>query len=185
MALSSQDMIWLSKEDNEDKPKGFEKFFKKKDDKKEPSKESKQDPKSEHEEKNELSDEEDSTHDKKDKKSKDDSDDTQNFFHKLFFDPDNNPKPEGFLSILAALSAAYYLSTYQKPQKEVVYMQFLNDYLLKNLIPEIIITKDKRSEVFNFRASFKTTSGEHCYLTLSSYESFLAKLDLIQREMGK
>ena len=64
-------------------------------------------------------------------------------------------------------------------------MQFLNDYLLKNQIKEISITKDKRSEVFNFRAEFQTHDGEKYYMTLNSYESFLAKLDMVQKEMGK
>mgnify|MGYP003891992941 CR=1 FL=1 len=69
--------------------------------------------------------------------------------------------------------------------KEVIYMEFLNDYLLKGQISEINITKDRRSEVFNFRAEFKTPEGERCYMVLSSYEQFLAKLDMVQREMGK
>jgi len=64
-------------------------------------------------------------------------------------------------------------------------MEFLNDYLLKNQIKEINITKDRRSEVFNFRAEIHTHEGERFYMTLNSYESFLAKLDLVQREMGK
>jgi hypothetical protein len=64
-------------------------------------------------------------------------------------------------------------------------MEFLNDYLLQNKISEINITKDRRSEVFNFRAEFKTFDGERFYMTLNSYESFLAKLDMVQREMGK
>ena len=63
--------------------------------------------------------------------------------------------------------------------KEVVYMEFLNDYLTKGQIKEINITKDRRSEVFNFRAEILTRDGEKCYMTLNSYESFLAKLDLV------
>jgi len=64
-------------------------------------------------------------------------------------------------------------------------MEFLNDYLLTNQIKEIVILKDKRSEVFNYRAEITTLNGERCYMTLNSYESFLAKLDMVQREMGK
>ena len=100
-------------------------------------------------------------------------------------EPDNSPKPEGFVAGVLGLATAYYLYNYKKPMKEVVYMEFLNDYLLQGQIQEINITKDKRSEVFNFRAEFTTTSGERCYMTLNSYESFLAKLDMVQREMGK
>ena len=64
-------------------------------------------------------------------------------------------------------------------------MDFLNNYLVKNLVKEIIITKDRRSEVFNYRAEVVTHSGDRYYMTLGSYENFLAKLDLVQREMGK
>jgi CRISPR/Cas system-associated exonuclease Cas4 (RecB family) len=58
-------------------------------------------------------------------------------------------------------------------------MTFLNDYLLKNQIKEIKITKDRRSEVFNHRAQIDTINGERLYMVLGSQESFLAKLDLI------
>lgn len=64
-------------------------------------------------------------------------------------------------------------------------MEFLNNYLLKNNIKEISITKDRRSEVFNYRAEILTNTGEKFYMTLGSYENFLAKLDMVQREMGK
>lgn len=80
---------------------------------------------------------------------------------------------------------AYYLATYKKPLKELVYMDFLNNYLLKNNIKEIQISKDKRTEVFNYRAEILTKQDERFYMTLGSYENFLAKLDLVQREMGK
>jgi hypothetical protein len=64
-------------------------------------------------------------------------------------------------------------------------MDFLNNYLLKNNVKEINITKDRRSEVFNYRAEIVTNSGEKFYMVLGSYESFLAKLDMVQREMGR
>jgi hypothetical protein len=49
--------------------------------------------------------------------------------------------------------------TYQKPMQELVYKDFLNEYLLKNNVKEINITKDKRSEVFNYRAEILTNDG--------------------------
>lgn len=64
-------------------------------------------------------------------------------------------------------------------------MDFLNNYLLKNNIREIIITKDRRSEVFNYRAEIVTFDDKKFYMTLGSYENFLAKLDMVQREMGR
>ena len=69
--------------------------------------------------------------------------------------------------------------------QEMVYKDFLNEYLLKNNVKEINITKDKRSEVFNYRAEIITNDGRKFYMTLGSYESFLSKLDLVQREMGR
>ena len=64
-------------------------------------------------------------------------------------------------------------------------MDFLNNYLLKNNVKEIVITKDRRSEMFNYRAEIITMQDEKYYMTLGSYENFLAKLDMVQREMGR
>ena len=100
-------------------------------------------------------------------------------YQQFFFDQDNNPKPENMIGLLLALGAGYYLATYKKPMQEIVYMDFLNNYLLKNNIKEIIITKDRRSEVFNYRAEVVTHQGEKMYMTLGSYENFLAKLDMV------
>lgn len=64
-------------------------------------------------------------------------------------------------------------------------MEFLNSYLLQNKIKEISITKDRRSEAFAYRAEMTMHDGEKFYMTLGSYDNFLAKLDMVQREMGK
>lgn len=132
-----------------------------------------------------IEDEEDAGHEDKKhddgKSSKDERPDWQKFF----FDQENNPKPEGFLGVLLAGFVGYYLLTYQKPMNELVYKDFLNDYLLKNNVKEITILKDKRSDVFNYRAEITTNNSQTFYMTLGSYESFLAKLDLVQREMGR
>jgi hypothetical protein len=105
--------------------------------------------------------------------------DEEKGWKRFFFDEDNNPKPEGFLALLLSGFAGYYLLTYKKPMQELVYMDFLNNYLLKNNVKEINITKDRRSEVFNYRAEVVTNSGEKLYMVLGSYESFLAKLDMV------
>ena len=39
--------------------------------------------------------------------------------------------------------------------------------------------------MFSHRAEITTHDGEKVYLVLNSFEQFLAKLDLVQREMGK
>lgn len=104
---------------------------------------------------------------------------------KFFFDPNNNPIPENIIMLLMALFTAYYLINYKSPLKELVYMDFLNNYLLKNNVKVINITKDRRSEVFNYRAEVTTFQDEKFYMTLGNYENFLAKLDMVQREMGR
>lgn len=168
-------------------PKGFEKFFRGKKASSSNDESAKEDKKEDKEKANkekdeELSEEEDA-HETASKEKE--PEDNRNQFMKALFTPENDPKPEGWLGILLALATGYFVLNYKKPMKEVVYMQFLNDYLLKNQIKEISITKDKRSEVFNFRAEFQTHDGEKYYMTLNSYESFLAKLDMVQKEMGK
>lgn len=64
-------------------------------------------------------------------------------------------------------------------------MDFLNNYLIQNKVKDIKITKDRNSEVFNHRAEIEMTDGETFYMVLGSQESFLAKLDMVQRQMGK
>ena len=80
---------------------------------------------------------------------------------------------------LAALAGVYYTVNYRKPMKEIVYMDFLNNYLMTQKVKEIKITKDRRSEVFNHRAEIETVEGEKFYMVLGNQESFLAKLDLV------
>lgn len=179
----------LNSEGDGDKkpPKGFEKFFKKnkdvkksEDSEKPEEKETKSNDKKKKEE--DVSEEEET---ESKSKTEEPEKDERNKVVQFFFDQDHNQKPEGWLAIVLALATGYYLYNYKKPMNELIYMQFLNDYLLKNKIKEINISKDKRSEVFNYRAEITTYDGEQFYMTLSSYESFLAKLDLVQREMGK
>lgn len=57
--------------------------------------------------------------------------------------------------------------------------------MLRDRIKEIFVTKDPRSEVFNFRAEINCHDGEQFYMILSSYEEFLQKLEILQRQMGK
>lgn len=98
----------------------------------------------------------------------------------FFFDPEGgNPKPEGWMAALLAASALYYIINHKKPMKEIIYMDFLNNYLIQNKVKDIKITKDRSSEVFNHRAEIEMTDGETFYMVLGSQESFLAKLDMV------
>lgn len=86
----------------------------------------------------------------------------------LYFGPGGSPKPEAWLTLLAAIACGYLAMTTETPRKEIVFMTFLNDYLLKNQISEIKIAKDHRSEVFNHRAEINTHDGELLYMVLGS-----------------
>ncbi len=52
--------------------------------------------------------------------------------------------------------------------QEIIYMDFLNNYLLQNRVKEIKITKDRRSEVFNHRAEIEMSDGQKFYMVLGS-----------------
>ena len=120
-------MRFSSNNEPEDKPKGFEKFYKKKGDKE--SSQAEKTTEDKNEEDPEMSEEEEPQEKKEESKS-----DDRNAFQKFFLEPDNSPKPEGFVAAVLGLGTAYYLYNYKKPMKEVVYMEFLNDYLLQGLI---------------------------------------------------
>lgn len=77
----------------------------------------------------------------------------------MYFNPGGGPKPEAWVTLLAAIACGYVGMTMEAPRKEIVFMTFLNDYLLKNQIKEIKISKDRRSEVFNHRAEIDTHDG--------------------------
>ena len=136
-----------------------------------------------------TSDNEEQEEERKDEEEKEDSkeDDKkkkgdESFGEKLkgvYFGSNGNPKPEAFLTLLIAIVCGYLAVTSEAPRKEIVFMNFLNDYLLKNQVSEIKISKDRRSEVFNHRAEIDTVDGQRLYMVLGSQESFLAKLDQI------
>lgn len=84
-----------------------------------------------------------------------------------------------------AAGVLYYVVNHKTPMQEIIYMDFLNNYLLQNRVKEIKISKDRRSEVFNHRAEIEMVDGQKYYMVLGSQESFLAKLDMVQRQMGK
>lgn len=84
------------------------------------------------------------------------------------FDGNKDPKPDRWLALFATACMLYYITSYKKPVPELVYMDFLNNYLLKNQIKEIKISKDRRSEVFNHRADIEMIDGSKYYMILGS-----------------
>lgn len=83
------------------------------------------------------------------------------------------------------VAAGVWFVNSNKPKPELIYMEFCNEYLLKNQVKEINITKDRRSTVFNYKAEITMIDDKKFQMVLGSQESFLAKLDLVQRQMGK
>lgn len=95
-------------------------------------------------------------------------------------DPNNNPKWENWFLVLFGLLGSYYLATYEKPAKEITYMECVNDYITKNNVKQVIIKKDKRSDAFSFKAEIiPMDDSPKVYLTLGSVDNFLAKLDMV------
>ena len=78
----------------------------------------------------------------------------------------------------------FYLSS-KSPSQEITYMDFVNQYLSKNLVQLITITEDKTSDMFKYRAEIDLLDGTRVHLVLPQVENFLYKLDLAQREMGR
>lgn len=125
--------ILHSKEDKP--PKGFEKFFKrdsekksatkKKDDDKKDSKETKKE-----QEEADLTEEEEAAERKSKEGDKESDGGSQGKIKAFFFDPNNNPKNEALVLMAAILGAGYFVYNFKAPMKEIVYMEFLNDYLL-------------------------------------------------------
>ena len=166
---------------------GFEKFLKDAKKKKEAKEGQKAESKKEKESQKEKEEETDGEdhHDHKSKKSSSSKTDKRPGYVQFFFNPNNNPKWENWGILALALFGGIYAYSFSNPSKELVYMEFVNDYLTKNRVKNITIIKDKRSDVFNYRADIETMEGEKMYITLGSVDNFLAKIDLIQREMGK
>ena len=70
----------------------------------------------------------------KSKKTKGEPKDTRPGYMKAFFDMNNNPKFENWFLLAMALFGAYFVATYSPPAKELVYMEFVNDFLTKNRV---------------------------------------------------
>ena len=86
------------------------------------------------EEQQEQEDDDKSNEDSSDKKKKKDggSESFGQRMRNIYFGPEGNPKPEAWMTLLAAIACGYVAMTTEAPRKEVVFMTFLNDYLLKN-----------------------------------------------------
>jgi hypothetical protein len=79
----------------------------------------------------------------------------------------------------------YYYLTNRATTSEITYLDFVNQYLSKNVIKMITITEDKSADMFKYKAIVETHDGKKVHLVMPNVENFLYKLDHAQREMGK
>ena len=66
-----------------------------------------------------------------------------------------------------------------KPSEEIDYMDFINNYLQKDLVEMITITEERGSSNFKFRAVMDLQDGSKKHVTLPQVENFLHKIDLV------
>jgi AFG3 family protein len=186
-------MFSEKKGDENEPPKGFEKFFKKKEGSKEVKQDDKKDDKKGDEEKaqkkddeEQLSEEEDLDK-KKDAKDKAKTEDSGPLgqLKSFYFNPNGSPIWENWFLVLMLSGILYLYLAGKSPSQEITYMDFVNQYLSKNQVKMITIAEDKTSEMFKYKAIIETLDGNKVHLVLPQVENFLYKLDLAQREMGK
>ena len=115
------------------------------------SKDKKEEKKVDEKEKQKETEEEEMTEEEPDHKPREQAETpTQTWYEKIFFTPGGDPNWQNWIVIALAVLGAGYMLTYQAPKKELVYMEFVNQYLTQNRVKQITITKDKRSDVFNY-----------------------------------
>lgn len=111
----------------------------------------------EEEEKKEEVEEDDGSKDKKKKPAHEGSGEK---IYNNFFQPNGSPKPDQWAVLFAVLVCATLLvMSSTSNRKEILFMQFLNDHLLKGNVKDIKIKRDRSSEVFNHRAEIDTHDG--------------------------
>lgn len=189
--------IWRfseKKEDSSEKtnvPKGFEKFFKKKEVEKkaEDTKPEAAGKGKEQKEEEQISEEEDADANKKAKEQEKEKEEKESgplgSLKAFYFEPNGSPKFENWLVVLVLSGFLFYYLAGKSTSQEITYMDFVNQYLSKNVVKMITITEDKSSDMFKYKAIIETHDGGKVHLVLPQVENFLYKLDLAQREMGK
>ena len=50
---------------------------------------------------------------------------------------------------MALFSAGFLYYNYKKPIQEIVFQEFINNYVILRKIKKIDVVKDRRSEIFN------------------------------------
>jgi hypothetical protein len=48
----------------------------------------------------------------------------------FFFEPNNNPKQEFWMALMALFSAGFLYYNYKKPIQEIVFQEFINNYVI-------------------------------------------------------
>jgi AFG3 family protein len=169
------------KEDSEDKnekipPKGFEKFYRKKEEKKE----MKEEPKKTEEEK-ETKDEEKEENEDKDNKNEENKDKNNNNKDHMTqlkeFIKENYPYIAG-----AVIALAYFIFSQNKKTVKDISINEFNSLVDKKSIKSIEITKDKNTNSF-FNVIIELKDDSIAKLTILNYEQFLKALEIRQYEL--
>ena len=77
----------------------------------------------------------------------------------FYFDPNGAPIYENWIIVALLSGLLYYYLTTRNPSQEITYMDFINQYLSKNIVKMITITEDKTSDMFKYRAIIETHDG--------------------------
>jgi hypothetical protein len=69
--------------------------------------------------------------------------------------------------VFALLTGAFgWYMVSNSPSQEITYMDFVNQYLSKNVVKMITISEDKTSDMFKYKAEIETNEGKKVHLVL-------------------
>lgn len=84
----------------------------------------------------------------------------------FYFNPNGSPNFENWIIVALLSGLLYYYLSSKSPSSEITYMDFINQYLSKNVVKIITITEDKTSDMFKYRAIIETHDGKKVHLVL-------------------
>lgn len=74
----------------------------------------------------------------------------------FYFEPNGSPKFENWIVVLLLSGLVYYYLSNRATSTEITYMDFVNQYLSKNVVKMITITEDKSNDMFKYKAIVET-----------------------------
>lgn len=74
----------------------------------------------------------------------------------FYFQPNGSPNFENWIVVLLLSGLVYYYLSNRATSTEITYMDFVNQYLSKNVVKMITITEDKSNDMFKYKAIVET-----------------------------